>query len=211
MSSSIKLQIIESTMSQLSIKYVDIKFAVPVNYKESLIKSGLRLMETKRIFDKYYDTKGLELLSAGAFLRERNDSLELKEPVNWQGSYLGYDGSMEYIVSEGMQAKEIVEKKFRSTLNKMIVICSVKFDRERWSCADCDVVIDTVSRKDDMSSYMIGELKLKNSVEDLMSNSVEKAKSYLEKMGFKRILDGKVINSLKENNCIARLKLAEMM
>lgn len=196
-------------MAQLLTRCVDIKFAVSMSYKETLSNHGLGLIETRRICDKYFDTQGLDLLNVGAFLRERNDVLELKEPVNWQGSYLGYNGATEFSVSRGLQAKEIVEKKFKIGLDKMIVTCSVEFDREHWSCVNYDVVIDRVMN-DDVPGYIIGELKLKGPVEDPMSNSVERAENYLKELGFKRALDGKVVTSLRESNYNARLKLIEM-
>ena len=190
---------------------LDVKFTVPNDYKTKLESYGMRFVKRKRILDKYYDTPELRLLSAGAFLRKRNQNLEMKYPMNWQGDYSRYDGVTEFQVTEGCQAETSLYEIFQTKVKDMVILCTVEFEREQWICDDYAVVIDSMNMDNAAEAKIVGELKLYNRKHPSPQQDKEEAVNHLKKLGLEQTTDGKLMIALEKNNHLAYLKLIEMM
>ena len=190
---------------------LDVKFTVPNDYKTRLESYGMRFVKRERILDKYYDTPELRLLNAGAFLRKRNQNLELKCPMDWQGDYSRYDGVTEFQVTKDCQAEASLHEIFQTKVKDMVILCTVKFEREQWICEDYVVVIDRMDIDDAAEAKIVGELKLYDRKYPSLQQDREEAVNHLRNLVLKQTMDGKLMIALVKNNHLAYLKLIEMM
>jgi len=190
---------------------LDVKFTVPNDYKTKLESHGMRSVKRERILDEYYDTPELRMLSAGAFLRKRNQNLEMKCPINWQGDYSRYDGVTEFQVTKDCQAETTLYEMFQTKVKNMVTLCTVEFEREQWICDDYAVVIDSMDMDDAAEAKIVGELKLCDRKYPSLQQDREEAANHLKKLGLEQTTNGKLMIALEKNNHLAYLKLIEMM
>lgn len=186
---------------------VDIKFAMPEDYKIALERCKAEFLKKERIHDKYFDTRGLDLLQAGAYLRDRNFELELKIPRTWHGDYKDYSGKTEFFVFKNEEVENILKERFKTGLQETEILCTMVFEREYWCYKECSIIIDTVFVAE--HEFKIGEVKFLETV----NTNVEiekKAMEILDELGFETTTQSKLAAILKSQNSFAHLKLVSM-
>ena len=187
---------------------VDIKFAMPEDYKIALERCKAEFLKKERIYDKYFDTRGLDLLQAGAYLRNRNSNLELKIPRTWHGDYKDYSGITEFFVFKNDEVENILKERFKTGLQETKILCSMVFEREYWCYKDCNVIIDTVFAAE--HEFKIGEVKFLETVNTNVEIEKKKAMEILDELGFETTTQGKLAAILKSQNSFAYLTLVSM-
>ena len=195
-------------MARAQVYHVDIKFAVPADYKVALERCKAEFLEKEKIQDIYFDTRNLDLLQFGAYLRNRNSKLELKVPMTWHGDYKDYSGLTEFFIFRNEEVGSILKEKFKTELQETEVLCSVVFEREYWCYKDYSVIIDTVFATE--KEFRIGEIKSLGTVSTNTEIERQKAMEILTEFGFETTTQGKLATIFKEQHSLAHLKLETM-
>ena len=97
------------------------------------------------------------------------------------------------------------------SLDNMVTLCTVEFEREQWICDDYAVVIDSMDMDDAAEAKIVGELKLCDRKYPSLQQDREEAANHLKKLGLEQTTNGKLMIALEKNNHLAYLKLIEMM
>ena len=188
----------------------ELKFAVPANYRHVLEKCEAKFLDKEMIQDNYLDTRGLDLLQAGTYLRQRNSEMELKVPMNWQGDYKNYNGITEFFVFREEEIENILKDRFKTSLQDTKNLCSATFEREYWSHKEHCVIIDTIFGVGNEEMSRFGEIKFPEAVVRSGIDGRQKAMEILNELGFDRSIQGKLMTILKTQNSFAYLKLKTM-
>jgi len=197
-------------MTLLLTSCVDLKFAVPNDYKTILKANGLKFLNREIIHDEYLDKQSLTLLEDGSFVRRRNGEAQLKFAVDWQGNYCSYEGAAEFHILKGQDAKDALREKYNVDLSELIATCSRKFSRETWISDKCMIVIDEMGANEIDKGNKFGEIKLQKDKKETVEEVIQRAVGYLKQMGLTRVTNGKILAGFEKDHQKAYCKLVSM-
>lgn len=179
---------------------IEKKFSLDEAQKKRLLH-GADSLKKKTFTDVYFDTKEYSLILKDFWLRQRDDTFELKTPHHKDKEHFIYQ--YDEIVDEEEIRKRLslpVKGDMKSDLQQagFIPFCTCTTERESYQVGQFTIDLDHVTYKDDDITYDLAEIELMTSeseAEQATGKIIEFAKQKGLRMGD---VTGKIVYYLKK-------------